>query len=194
MWCKCDANLQKKEMAVILTAAALATIAATCAPGIDVKDLKAVARVESSFNTTAIRDNTSGKSYFPAETSHAVTLARQLMGAGHSIDAGVTQINSANFAWLGLTPETAFDPCESLRAAKAHLQAFSRYNTGDPVKGLRNGYVGRVMAARYSDSPSAAKPPSPPADRVPPRKEWANPFLIPAPSPAEMTFTIKEIQ
>lgn len=174
---------------MLLTAAAFTAIAAICAPGIDVKDLKAVARVESSFNTTAIHDNTSGKSHFPAGADEAIALARQLIGAGHSIDAGLTQTNSANFAWLGLTPETAFDPCESLRAAMAHLQAFSRYNTGNSVKGLRNGYVRRVMAARYSD-PSAA--PSQPPDRALPRKEWANPFLTPAPSSAEMTFSLKE--
>lgn len=175
---------------MLLTAAAFTAIAAICAPGIDVKDLKAVARVESSFNTTAIHDNTSGKSHFPAGADEAIALARQLIGAGHSIDAGLTQTNSANFAWLGLTPETAFDPCESLRAAMAHLQAFSRYNTGNSVKGLRNGYVRRVMAARYSDGPSAA--PSQPPDRALPRKEWANPFLTPAPSSAEMTFSLKE--
>ena len=175
---------------MLLTVASLITIAATCAPGIDVKDLKAIARIESSFHSTAIHDNTSGKSYFPAEEAEAVALATQLIGAGHSIDAGLAQINNSNFKWLGLTPATAFDPCESLRAAKEHLQAFSRYNTGDPAKGLRNGYVGRVLAARYADGLSAAKPRVPAS--APARREWPNPFLTPAPAPAEMTFPLTE--
>src|SRR3546814_15029492 len=37
-----------------------------------------------------------------------------------SFDAGLMQINSANFARLGLTPETVFDPCTNLRAG-AHV-------------------------------------------------------------------------
>lgn len=74
------------------------------------------------------------------------------------------QINSANFARLGVTPETVFDPCTNLRAGarlladnygRAHIAghadplraALSEYNTGSRSRGLMNGYVGKVFVA-----------------------------------------------
>src|SRR3546814_7647533 len=86
------------------------------------------------------------------------------MRRGASFDAGLMQINSANFARLGLTPETVFDPCTNLRAG-AHVltdnyrrasdagradplrAALSEYNSGSRTRGLTNGYVGRDYAA-----------------------------------------------
>jgi hypothetical protein len=64
-----------------------------------------------------------------------------------SRDVGLMQINERNFGWLGLTPQTALDPCQSIRAAAQLLQSYSRYNTGSPVAGFSNGYVQRVTAA-----------------------------------------------
>ncbi|MGH7019318.1 MAG: lytic transglycosylase domain-containing protein, partial [Brevundimonas sp.] len=69
--------------------------------------------------------------------------------------------------WLGLSPEAAFDPCRNLAAAGQVLRAgyrpspdetpqqslrvaLSRYNTGHPSRGFRNGYVARVEAAAES--------------------------------------------
>ena len=57
------------------------------------------------------------------------------------------QINRGNFAWLGLTVDAAFDPCRSIAAGAAVLTQISRYNTGSPTAGFRNGYVARVLAA-----------------------------------------------
>jgi type IV secretion system protein VirB1 len=78
------------------------------------------------------------------------------------------QINSRNFASLGLTLETAFDPCKSIAAAAAILAgayaggdthvaqqsalrvAISKYNTGDAQRGFTNGYVHKVeLAAQH---------------------------------------------
>src|SRR3546814_1657563 len=91
------------------------------------------------------------------------------------------QINSANFARLGLTPETVFDPCTNLRAG-AHVltdnyrrasdagradplrAALSEYNSGSRTRGLTNGYVGRVYAAAKgtgADPASSEKPRAP---------------------------------
>lgn len=64
-----------------------------------------------------------------------------------SRDYGVAQINENNFGWLGLTYQTAMDPCHSLHAAAQYLVSMSRYNTGDPNRGFQNGYVSRAIAA-----------------------------------------------
>ena len=89
---------------------------------------------------------------------------RGLLERGANLDLGLAQINSDNLEWLGLNPEAAFDPCRNLAAADRVLRAgyrpkqdetpqqslrvaLSRYNTGHPERGFRNGYVARVEAA-----------------------------------------------
>lgn len=62
-------------------------------------------------------------------------------------DYGIAQINERNFPLLGLTYQTAMDPCMSLHAAAQYLVAMSRYNTGDPRRGFQNGYVNGGIAA-----------------------------------------------
>jgi hypothetical protein len=65
-----------------------------------------------------------------------------------TVDRGMLQINSSNLARVGLTPETAFDPCNSLRAGgQIFLEALSIYNTGSPSRGISNGYVVAAMEA-----------------------------------------------
>jgi type IV secretion system protein VirB1 len=121
--------------------------------------LASVARTESGFQPLAINDNTTGTRGVPATSDVAVQIAAKLIEAGHSVDVGIMQINSGNFARLGLTLKTAFDPCKSVAAAATILAgdynggetheaqqsalraALSRYNTGDAQRGLANGYV-----------------------------------------------------
>ena len=125
----------------------------------------AFAQAESRLNPFAIFDNTERRSYAPGSAKEAAVLARTLLDSGHSIDAGLMQINSANFARTGLDAETAFDPARSVRAgAQILVDAYqwcrerqpaaepvrcmaSVYNTGRPTAGERNGYVGKVFAA-----------------------------------------------
>ncbi len=136
-----------------------------CAPSVAPSTLAAIARTESRFNPLSLHDNTLGVSAAPSTVAEATSIAERLMAAGHSVDLGLMQINSANLGALGLTPETAFDACRSLAAGAMILAAdyaggathasqqaalrvaFSRYNTGDPLRGFANGYVGRVEAA-----------------------------------------------
>jgi hypothetical protein len=54
-----------------------------------------------------------------------------------SIDVGLMQINSRNWAWLGLDERTALDPCRSIAAGAAVLMHFSQYNSGSPTRSLR---------------------------------------------------------
>ncbi|WP_147041199.1 transglycosylase SLT domain-containing protein, partial [Skermanella aerolata] len=76
----------------------------------------AFAQAESRLNPFAIFDNSARKSYAPASAEEAIAIARSLLDRGHSIDAGLMQINSANFERTRLNAATAFDPALSVRA------------------------------------------------------------------------------
>jgi hypothetical protein len=98
------------------------------------------------------------------------------MRRGANFDAGLMQVNSANFVAVGVTPETVFDPCTNIKAGAQILTenyiraknaghatplrvALSEYNTGSQSRGLTNGYVNRVYAA------AGLQPSSPPPYR-----------------------------
>lgn len=148
-----------------LEAAVLAGLLQSCAPNVAPATMVAIIRVESEGDPHRIGVN-SGASLRaqPTNRADAVATARSLLRRGASFDAGLMQINSANFARLGLTPENVFDPCTNLRAGAAVLAdnysrardaghanplqaAVSEYNTGSRTRGLSNGYVHRVYAA-----------------------------------------------
>jgi type IV secretion system protein VirB1 len=86
------------------------------APQVAPETVLAFAQAESRLNPLAIHDNETRRSYVPASTSDAVTLAHSLLADGGSIDLGLMQINSANLSRTGLTVASAFDPAESVRA------------------------------------------------------------------------------
>lgn len=146
-----------------------AQLSASCAPGDAVQTLASVAKTESSFDTLALNDNTSGSVFHPDNEDAARRLARTLIGErGHSVDLGLMQINSTNLPKVGLSIDEAFDACHSIAAGarilkdgyhQALLQAFSRYNTGDAVRGFANGYVRRVELAG-SNLPALGSMPS----------------------------------
>jgi type IV secretion system protein VirB1 len=142
-------------------------LALRCAPSVAPPTLASIARTESGFESLSIHDNTTGTSGVPATRDIAIQIASKLIAAGHSVDIGIMQINSANFARLRLTLEAAFDPCKSVAAGAAVLAggytggdthegqqsalrvALSEYNTGDAQRGFTNGYVHEVeLAAR----------------------------------------------
>src|SRR3954449_528358 len=80
------------------------------APQVAPETIAAFAKAESNLNPFVIYDNTARKSYEAATAPSAAALARNLLDQGHSIDAGIMQINSANFGRTDLTADTAFDP------------------------------------------------------------------------------------
>ena len=162
---------------MILPVAVFAQLASACAPGVAVETLSAIARTESGFDPFSFLDNTTGRSYRPQDQAEALRLAQPLLAAGHSIDAGLMGINVTNWKWLELTVETAFDPCQNIRAGATVLTAFSRYNTGSPTRGFRNGYVQKVVAnmsglglapTRRSPPPVPATPSAPIPPTIPP--------------------------
>src|SRR5687768_6760826 len=95
---------------------------------------------------------------------NAIKVARAAISAGHAVDMGYMQINSANLKYLGYTVEDAFHPCKNLAGgAKIFTDAYttcrnkhkneqaalrcalSIYNTGNSKDGFKNGYVSRYM-------------------------------------------------
>ncbi|MFC5342875.1 lytic transglycosylase domain-containing protein (plasmid) [Brevundimonas staleyi] len=139
-------------------------LARACAPNVAPATLVAVAHTESRFNPFAIGVNgPTPRSLYPATAEAAARTAAALIAEGRSVDLGLGQINSANLAWLNLSVADAFDPCKNLAASARVLSAgyrpvdatpearqsalriaFSLYNTGDPSRGFRNGYVAKV--------------------------------------------------
>lgn len=151
---------------MILTVAAFVHLAATCGPSVHVDTLAAIVQAETRFDTLAIHDNTTGRTYHPATPAEAVRIATDLVTVQHhSADLGLMQVNSGNLAGLGVSITDTFDPCKSIAAGAsvlvagyqqpatgtdaqpALLRALSRYNTGDPGRGFTNGYVQRVQLA-----------------------------------------------
>jgi type IV secretion system protein VirB1 len=139
-------------------------LASVCAPGVSVSTLRAVASVESHFEPWALRDNNSRKSWKAQSLIAAVILAENRLKLGHSVDLGLMQINSKNLPTLGMGIPDAFDACSSLSAGRrilltalaagstetereaALLIALSRYNTGNALAGIANGYASDVIA------------------------------------------------
>lgn len=150
----------------MLDLALVLALSAQCAPGVSPQTLAAVAHAESRFDPLAIGINGGASVLQPRTQEEAAQTARRLIVSGANIDLGIAQINSGNLHWLNLSIEDAFDPCRNLAAAGTVLRAgfqpgssdpadrqralrvaLSRYNTGHPERGFRNGYVARVEAA-----------------------------------------------
>ena len=125
---------------------------------------KAYAMAESAFNPLAIHDNTTGVTYQPTDQATAATTARRLVSAGHSIDAGIMQIDVSNWPRFHLTPETVFDLKANICAGGEILQEDRRvaclYNSGHPD--CSNGYPERIEQAartiRATDTEPAPQP------------------------------------
>ncbi|HEY4152173.1 MAG TPA: transglycosylase SLT domain-containing protein [Pseudolysinimonas sp.] len=74
-------------------------------------------------------------------------------------DFGPYQINAKNLAPLGLTEQTALDPCEASRAAATWFKVLSVYNTGTERAGILNGYAGDTYAHRHDAGGVPVSPP-----------------------------------
>jgi len=139
----------------------------TCAPAVHVDTAHALVEVESGFNPWAIGVVGGALLRQPRSHADAIATAAALMAAGHNFSVGLAQINVRNFARLGLTLESAFEPCGNLAAMQAVLgecfdrssrlrpndsqrslrMALSCYYSGNFTVGFRDGYVRRVVNA-----------------------------------------------
>jgi len=157
-----------------------------CGPAVAPSTTQAIIQVESGGDPLAIGDNSLGKSFAPRTKSEAVSLAKELISQGHSVDLGLMQINSQHLAPMGLSLDDAFDPCRNVRTGTAILSGFYRqyankdpsltlynalsaYNTGQAWKGA--DYVNRILAAAgvnyrvlfvpVEDTPALSSTPAP---------------------------------
>lgn len=153
-------------------------LAQSCAPAVPPTTMTAIVKTESNFNPLAIGVNDKSKKITqPKSIAEAVNLANNLISAGYSIDLGLGQINSKNLPRLNLTVENIFDPCTNLKAAndifyanyttyfsqsnshsEALVKTLSAYNTGSPTKGVKNGYVQRVISNSNVNPPPISVP------------------------------------
>lgn len=130
-----------------------------CASSVPKNVALAIISQESGFNPLAIGVNRAKISFKkPKNQSEAIYIAKKLIEAGHNIDMGYAQINSANLKVLNLSVNQIFDPCINLKAMQFILndcyarakgnnrlqKAFSCYNTGNYSLGFKNGYVNKV--------------------------------------------------
>jgi type IV secretion system protein VirB1 len=146
-------------------------LALACAPQVDVRTASALVAVESSHNPHAIGVVGGALQRQPRHRAEAIATAKSLHGEGWNFSIGLAQINVRNLHRLGLSLETAFDPCANLTAMQAVLRecferaqttnadtastdtqrtlrrALSCYYSGNWVTGFEHGYVRRVAQA-----------------------------------------------
>lgn len=145
-------------------------LALACAPQVHPDTARAIASVESRFNSNAIGVVGGELHRQPRSRAEALATINALQAAGWNYSVGLGQINVGNFARLGLTPRTALDPCISLSAMQSVLGecyaraasnnaaqsalrfALSCYYSGNFTTGLRHGYVGKVVRASAAAS------------------------------------------
>ena len=149
-------------------------LAIACSPTVDPATASALVEVESGFNPHAI-GVVGGVLYRqPRSRAEAVATARLLDAGGWVYSVGLAQINSRNFRRLGLNSSSAFDPCANLRAMQTLLseclerspgpaqialrRVLSCYYSGDLERGIRDGYVARVVASARKRTAPAARP------------------------------------
>jgi type IV secretion system protein VirB1 len=151
-------------------------LATTCAPLVHASTARALVAVESGFNPHAIGVVGGALERQPRNRAEALATAKQLTANGWNFSVGLAQINVHNFERLGLNAETAFDPCQNLRAMQTVLgeclasratkaeqvalrEALSCYYSGNAVTGFRHGYVQRVVRAAPTPRLSSGVPP-----------------------------------
>lgn len=148
----------------------IASLFTACSIIISQPLLEAIVSTESRGNPYTVNinsDNFGQKSYQFENKSDAVIFSKDLIQQGYSLDLGLGQINSKNLKGLQLSVEEVFDPCTNLSALQSiflrgydkevdqrltreqkEIAALSRYNTGHPTRGIENGYVYNVLAAK----------------------------------------------
>jgi type IV secretion system protein VirB1 len=165
-----------------MDAVTFAALALACAPLVHAGTAQALVKVESAFNPFAIGVVGGALMRQPRNRTEAISTAKQLQASGWNFSVGLAQINLHNFERLGLTLESAFDPCANLAAMQSVLtecferasnsgasksssqtalrQGLSCYYSGNFTTGFRRGYVQRVVAAlpvRRFHQPASSK-------------------------------------
>lgn len=153
------------------------TLAQECAPGVHADTIRRIVSVESSGNPYAIGVVGGRLDRQPRTLDEALATMRWLKANGYNFSVGLAQVNKNNFKRYGLSEETAFEPCQNLRAGGAILKecyvralkkgvdeqtalrnAFSCYYSGNFLTGYREGYVLKVVSAHVGLGGAQAAP------------------------------------
>jgi type IV secretion system protein VirB1 len=151
-----------------MDASVFLSLALACAPQVHPDTARALVSVESAFNPWAIGVVGGALVRQPQNRAEAIATAKALQTAGWNFSVGLGQINVSNFERLGLTVESALEPCANLTAMQAVLgecferasrkastaadqvalrEALSCYYSGNFATGFRHGYVRKVVDA-----------------------------------------------
>ena len=172
-----------------MDASVFLALALACAPQVHADTARALVSVESAFNPWAIGVVGGALVRQPRHRAEALATAKALQVAGWNFSVGLGQINVGNFDRLGLTVESAFEPCANLVAMQTVLaecfdrasrsaakavdqtalrQALSCYYSGNFATGFRHGYVSKVVAAAGTSSVAASRaiPPAQPKEKT----------------------------
>lgn len=112
----------------------------TCAQ-LDTRLLFGIVRAESAGDPLAIHDDTTSRSYWPADVATARTVVVRLSAARHAFSVGLMQIENSNWARFGVTGPQLLNPLTNVAVGCAifreNLLALRAYNTGSFVASIR---------------------------------------------------------
>jgi type IV secretion system protein VirB1 len=152
-------------------------LAVACAPQVHPTTAEALVRVESGFNPHAIGVVGGSLERQPRNLGEAIATAAALQAGGRNFSLGLAQINVKNLERLGLSLQSALDPCQNLAAMQVILaecldrsgsagppqhalrRALSCYYSGNFVTGFNSGYVSSVVAASRLSTAQLSRPP-----------------------------------
>ncbi len=132
-----------------------------CAPEVSPVTMAALVAQESGGDPYALDDDSAHIVYHPVSYAGAARLAAQLIGAGHSVDLGLAQVNSNWLPALHLTAAELLEPCENLRAGSLILlRAWRAAGVGPTAGGhsvpgvpARAKRLARALAIYHSGNP-----------------------------------------
>jgi hypothetical protein len=102
-------------------------LAQRCSPRTAPRVVSAIAQIESGLHPYAVHDNTAGTAHYFASLQDAASFIRRRLAEGAAISGvGIVQINSVNFAGLGLSVEAALDPCTNVKYGMILLHEYYR--------------------------------------------------------------------
>jgi type IV secretion system protein VirB1 len=154
---------------MFLAVVALSQLLNVCAPNAGRRTMAAIVRVESDGNPLAMHDNNLNKTFVPKDVNQGVVWANELLALHHSVDLGISQVNSFNLPRLHLSVRDAFDACTNVHAGATILasdyraaalqfgagqfalrRAIGAYNTGSLYAG--STYIHRILEAAGVDA------------------------------------------
>ena len=134
-----------------MDASTFAALALACAPQVHLTTAHALVAVESAFNPWAIGVVGGSLQRQPRHRTEALSTAQALQAAGRNFSVGLGQINLGNFRRLGLSLESAFEPCSNLAALQTVLsECFERARRKSSRTSAEQAALRAALSCYYS--------------------------------------------